>query len=213
MMRPDPVQNVLFDFDGVCADTESLGLRLDREAYEWFGIQPTDEEMRTLVGTTGLESIPAVFRRHGMEVSAGEFWSHRRDNSTIYRDLPLEPTAGIVGFLRGLRGRGIGTALVTTTAAYDINFALNRLGMQPLFDAVITGDMVARHKPNPDPYLAGIESLGASADSCVAIEDSAVGIHAAKSAGLYTLAYVGGPIPQDTHEADEEFADFAWLRV
>lgn len=213
MPRPLAVRYVLFDFDGVCVDTESWGLKLDREVYEQYGIDPTDEEVQGIVGTTGLESIPALFRKHGMRVTAEEFWARRRDNSIIYRDVPLEPTPGIVALIRDLRERGIRTALVSTTYAYDINFALNRLGMQSLFDAIVTGDMVKRHKPAPDPYLAGMEALDAPVADCVAVEDSAVGIHAAKAAGLYTLAYVGGPIPQDTHEADEAFSDFSRLEL
>lgn len=213
MPRPLAVRYVLFDFDGVCADTESLGLELDREVYKQYGIDPTDEEVQSIVGTTGLESIPALFMRHGMSVSAEQFWARRRDNTIIYRDLPLEPTPGIITFIQNLRQRGIKTALVSTTYAYNIDFALNRLGMQALFDVIITGDMVERHKPAPDPYLAGVEALGAHGADSIAIEDSSVGIHAAKAAGLYTLAYVGGPIPQDTHEANEEFSDFSRLEL
>lgn len=211
--RPRPLEAVLFDFDGVCADTEPLGIMLDREVYARFGIEPTEEELLAMAGTTGVETIPWVFSRHGMEVSADEFWARRRDNSLIYRELPLEPMPGIVGLLRDLRARGVRCALVSTTDAANINFALNRLGMQALFDVQVTGDMVVRHKPDPEPYLAGLAALHVPAEHAMAVEDSPTGIAAAKAAGLYTLGFAGLTLHQDTSAADETIVSFVGLEL
>ena len=73
--RPTRIQAALFDFDGTLADTERLGIELDDEAYAHFGITPTQGEKNSLAGTDGLESIPALFRAHGMDVSAAEFFA------------------------------------------------------------------------------------------------------------------------------------------
>lgn len=213
MSRPANIQAVLFDFDGVCADTEPLGLLLDSEVYAYYGIEPTDEERHALVGTTGEETIPWLFRRHGMNVTAQEFWSHRRPNELIYRELPLQLIPGIRELLGNLRARGVRTALVSTTNSACINFALNRLGLQDMFDIRICGDMVAHHKPDPEPYLAGVAALGADVARCVAVEDSPTGIAAAKAAGLYTLGYAGYSIHQDTSAADETVASFEGLEL
>lgn len=211
MMRPEPLEAVLFDFDGVCADTEPLGIQLDREVYAQFGIEPTEEELLAMVGTTGEETIPWVFARHGMRVSAAEFWARRRDNSLIYREMPLSRMPGIVEALTGLRLRGVLCALVSTTAAANINFALNRLGMQRMFDVLMCGDMVARHKPEPDPYLAAVAMLGVDPGQCMAVEDSPTGIASAKAAGLYTVGFAGLTIHQDTSAADETVASLLEL--
>lgn len=53
----------LFDFDGTLCDTEILGIGLDRPVYASFGISPTEEEMCSLCGTDGEESVPALFAR------------------------------------------------------------------------------------------------------------------------------------------------------
>lgn len=213
MSRPGNIQAVLFDFDGVCADTEPLGLQLDREVYAYYGIEPTDEERHALVGTTGEETIPWLFRRHGMDVTAEEFWGHRRPNELIYKEMPLQLIPGIPELLRKLRARGIRTALVSTTVSPSINFALNRLGLQAMFDIHICGDMVARHKPDPEPYLAGVAALGVNPTRCVAVEDSPTGIAAAKAASLYTLGYAGYSIHQDTSAADETIESFVGLEL
>ncbi|MGN0071499.1 MAG: HAD family hydrolase [Atopobiaceae bacterium] len=213
MLRPQEIACVLFDFDGVCADTERYGIELDREVYELYGIEPTEEEVQSLVGTTGLESIPTLFRKYGLEVSAQEFFAKRRDNTCIYRDFPLEAQPGLMEILKDLRARHIPTGLVSTTAASSILFALDRLHLASSFDVIVTGDMCTRHKPEPDPYLLALKLLDKDAASSLAIEDSPVGIHAAKAAGLYVLGYRGASIKQDTSEADEELEGFNELRL
>lgn len=201
--RPNPLEAVLFDFDGVCVDTEPLGIELDREVYAQYGIEPTDEELLAMVGTTGEQTIPWVFSRHGMEVSAEEFWARRRDNSLIYREMDLVPMPGIVEALTSMRLRGVRCALVSTTSSANINFALDRLEMQRLFDILVCGDMVARHKPEPDPYQLAVALLGCDPARCMAVEDSPTGIASAKAAGLYTVGFAGLTIHQDTSAADE----------
>ena len=213
MIKPDTPACVLFDFDGVCADTERYGIELDREVYELYGINPTKEEMQSLVGTTGLESIPALFRRYGLTVTAQEFFAKRRDNTCIYRDFPLEVEAGLLDVLKDLRVRHIPTGLVSTTAASSILFALDRLHLTSCFDVIVTGDMCEHHKPEPDPYLLALRLLGKDAKDSIAVEDSPVGIHAAKAAGLYVMGYRGASIVQDTSEADEQLEGFPSFRV
>lgn len=213
MIKTDTPACVLFDFDGVCADTERYGIELDREVYELYGISPTREEMQSLVGTTGLESIPALFRKYGLTVTVQEFFAKRRDNTCIYRDFPLEAEPGLIGVLADLRARRIPIGLVSTTAASSIFFALDRLHLASSFDVIVTGDMCERHKPEPDPYLLALRLLNKDAKDSIAVEDSPVGIHAAKAAGLYVMGYRGASIKQDTSEADEQLEGFVAFRV
>ncbi|MGN0287908.1 MAG: HAD family hydrolase [Atopobiaceae bacterium] len=213
MPRPAKPSCVLFDFDGVCADTEKYGLQLDREVYQQFGIEPTQEQLHSLVGTTGLESIPALFREYGMDVSAQEFFARRRDNVSIYRDFPLEVQPGLLPLLADLRSRRIPTGLVSTTAAQSILYALNRLGLMACFDVVVCGDMVQHHKPDPEPYQRAIEALGVGAAEGIAVDDSPTGISSAKGAGLYVLGYAGASIVQDTSQADETIRTFEGLQL
>lgn len=199
---------VLFDFDGACADTEPFGLEIDRKAFAAFGIETTDEELQSLVGTTGIESVPAVFAAHGMKVSAKKYFKRRGDNSWIYREAPIEASQGVRELLGRLHVRGIHTGLVSTTSSREILFALNRLGLASSFDAIVTGDVVDRHKPDPAPYLEALRYLGADSSAGVAIEDSPSGIASARAAGLYVVGYAGGSIVQDTSEADETVSSF-----
>lgn len=214
-MRHDPIEWVFFDFDGTLADTEVLGLQLDREAYRAFGITPTEEEMRSVAGTTGEESIPAVFAAHGMRVSAREFETHRQSSRVIYCDMPLEASPGAAELIGRLRARGVRLAVVSTTIRPWVQRALERIGLAGSFDFLVCGDDVDRHKPDPAPYLEALRHAGTVPSHAVAIEDSPVGIASAKAAGLYTIGYRGGSVPQDVSAADEAADSFdgLWMEL
>ena len=212
-MRPNPLEWVFFDFDGTLADTERLGIELDQEAYRAFGITPTDEEMRSLAGTTGEESIPAVFAAHGMRVSAEEFAARRQSCRVIYYDLPLEASPGAPELIARLRGQGVRLAVVSTTIRPWVQRALARVGLAGSFEFMVCGDDVSRHKPDPEPYLEALRRAGTQPERALAVEDSKSGVASAKAAGIYTIGYRGGSVAQDVSRADEIIVSFVGLRL
>lgn len=211
-MRPSTIDAVLFDFDGTLADTEPLGMELDREALAALGVEVPIEELHALAGTDGTSSVRALLDRHGRpDIALDEYYAHRRPSHVIYRDMVLKVFPGALELVASLRGRGTALALVSTTNAAEILYALDRLGAASLFDAIVTGDMVDRHKPEPDPYLLALSMLGVDPSRAVVVEDSRPGIASAKAAGLYTVAFKGSVIEQDTSAADEEVHAYADL--
>ena len=193
--RPTRIQAALFDFDGTLADTERLGIELDDEVYAHFGITP----------------IPALFRAHGMDVSAEEFFSHRRPNAIIYEEMPLEASPGARELMARLRADGTRVAVVSTTEHRLVVTALGRVGLLDLVDLVVGGDDVTRHKPDPEPYARALKALGIAAHEAVAFEDSPSGVASAQAAGVHTLGYTGSSVPQDLSAADELFSSFELL--
>src|SRR6185436_8928418 len=90
--------------------------------------------------------------------------------------------------LAALRRAAVPAAIASSAPARWVIGAVERLGIRPLFDAVVTCDEVARRKPAPDVYLEAARRLGADPAQSVAIEDSNPGIAAARSAGMKTVA-------------------------
>ena len=133
-----------------------------------------------------------------------EEYERRRDGCyRTYSQAPLALEPGARELVSSLRNRGVAVALVSTTVARCVLTALDRLRALDLFDVVVTGDMVERRKPHPDPYLRALDLLGVGAGEAVAVEDSPAGIASAHAAGLHAIGYSGCSLGQDLSAADE----------
>ena len=193
---------VLFDFDGVIANTEESNAAYLEKALSAFGIQLTDDDRKALIGTNDKARIESLLSRSLVKVTAEDLAGKRREVGNTYENSCIRPMPGVVSLIQEIRGRGMKTGLVTSTSTRLIMIALNRMRMTALFDVVICGDMCANHKPDPECYKKAMDYLGAEPCKCIVFEDSAVGIHAARLAGARVAAYRGSGIQQDVSEAD-----------
>jgi beta-phosphoglucomutase len=76
----------------------------------------------------------------------------------------------------------------------------------------VYGNEVSKGKPEPEPYIKGIERLNLSSEECIAIENAPLGIASAKSAGLYCIGVCSTMTPEFLHAADELVHDFSGLQ-
>lgn len=203
MARPENLKCVLFDFDGTLADTEETYIRLDAEALRTYGIEPTEEDMTLFPGAICGVAGKAVLNRYGLDTTPEEFRARRGEPDKIYREWPLEAHDGALELLDRVKEMGFLCGVVSTTGCANVVCAMNRLGITSFVDIIIANEMVEKHKPEPDPYLAALNVLGLDVSEAMAVEDSTVGIQAAKNAGLYTVAFASSPLGQDSSIADE----------
>lgn len=202
---------VLFDFDGVIADTEMGILSYMEKVYARYGIRLTDEEKMSYIGTDGRELTKSILQRAGVNKSVEEFMEEKRQSGNFYEDSPdLKAMPGVKDFLQYLKAADLKIGLVSSTSTKLIITALNRLHLMGMQDVIICGDMVAHKKPSPECYLKAMAFLNVKPQECVIIEDSPTGIRAGKAAGSYVIAFKGGSILQDTSEADEEWMDYSY---
>lgn len=200
---------VLFDFDGVIADTEESNVKYLGKALAVFGVVITPEEQAQLVGMNDPRILEKMLRRARPPVTLKQLLEERQRQGNTYEDAPdLAPTPGVIEFLHRLRAAGKGIALVSSTSARLILAALNRLGLTGFFDVIICGDMVSEKKPSPECYRKAMALLRARPEECVIVEDSPVGIRAGKAAGAVVAACRCGRLRQDTSQADFEFESF-----
>jgi HAD superfamily hydrolase (TIGR01509 family) len=181
---------VLFDFDGIVLDSETPEYESHRRIYERCGVTLTVDEWCGVIGTWSEGHDEQWFARL-CERSAGapgrdDYFAERR---RIFEAIvPADPMRGIGELLAALRDAAIPTAIASSAPARWVVGAVERLGIRPLFDAVVTGDQVAHRKPAPDVYLEAARRLGVDPAQSIAIEDSAPGIAAARAAGMKTIA-------------------------
>jgi HAD superfamily hydrolase (TIGR01509 family) len=175
---------VIFDLDGVLVITEALKAQAHEEAVESLGGSVERRFYGSVMGGSH-ESVRAAFIR------AGELDVEPKNYSTRYGqiyerllDTDLAVSPGVSELLDALKQRGYGLAVATSSQQWMVDRIFAKTDISQFFDVVITANDVAHHKPAPDPYLAALERLGASADSAVVFEDSEVGVAAAIAAGI-----------------------------
>ena len=181
---------VIFDFDGVVLDSETPEYESHRRIYQRCGVTLTVDEWCGVIGTWSEGHDEQWFTRL-CERSAGapareDYFAERR---RIFEAIvPAGPMRGVRELLTLLGDAGIPVAIASSAPARWVVGAVERLGLRPLFGAVVTGDEVAHRKPAPDVYLEAARRLGADPTRSIAIEDSGPGLAAARAAGMKAIA-------------------------
>lgn len=182
------IQAVIFDLDGVLADSEPWWNQIDAKLLAEHGVTYRGEYHRDVLGVnyqlavefykkTFHLSVPtdAMMRRRG-EIATG-FFANRVD---------LFPSTKSV--LEQLQKLNLRLALATSSVSASARPFLDRHNLTSFFEVIVTGDEVPRGKPHPDIYLHAAEKLGVAPATCLVIEDSLSGIAAAKAANMRTAA-------------------------
>lgn len=197
------VKLLIFDMDGVIADTEPYHQRARRELMDRLGI----EEMPPLAEIVG-RSIPEIWRRilgEGVRnaPTPAQLELMQYDLILKYmRDNGEAATPGLLPLMDKLAGQGIPMALCSSSTRYFVDRLLEYLQLSERFSLSVAGDEVPRRKPAPDCYRKVLELMNVTAGEAVAIEDSAPGIRAACAAGIPCIGFISpGSVGQDLGEA------------
>lgn len=203
------LEYVLFDFDGVMADTETGTFQYTKAVFKKYGVFLDDSVHDKYIGTDGTALIKYYIEKNGLSVTLEKFLEEKRALGNFYEDSSnLAPMPGAIEFITWLRQHNISTGLVSSTSSRLILAALNRMCMTSFFDVIVCGDMVQHKKPNPECYLKAMVQLQAKPETTVIFEDSPIGIVAAQKTGSHVVGYKGSKVHQDTREADTEVTDF-----
>jgi HAD superfamily hydrolase (TIGR01509 family) len=186
----DPFALIIFDCDGVLIDSEVISTHTLLEALRAHGLNVDIEYVRkTYLGRTISVVKEDYKRRLGRDLAEtfeSDFLSRL---FTAYRR-ELSPMPGIKEVLAGLT---VPFCMATSSSMERARLSLEVSGLQRFFDGrVFHGSMVARGKPAPDLFLHAAKTLGAEPARCLVIEDSEVGVLAARNAGMPVWRFVGG---------------------
>ena len=172
---------VLFDFDGVIADTESQYTYFwDKVGKDYLGL---DDFGMTIKGQTLIQIFGKFF--DGMQKEQEEIVPQL---NAFEHDMSYEYIPGALEFMQELKKRGIRSAIVTSSN--DIKMS-NAYAAHPelhdLVDAVLTSEHFSKSKPDPECFLKGMEVLGATPQETIVFEDSFHGIAAGRASGAKVI--------------------------
>ncbi|XBB68949.1 HAD family phosphatase [Nocardioides sp. WV_118_6] len=189
---------VLWDMDGTIVDTEPYWMAAEQAIAEEHGGTWTHEDAMALVGSDLLVSGAYIKDRLGLAQTPEEIVEMLLDSvvAQVHHAVPWQ--AGARELLLALRDAGVPCALVTMSYQRLVAPILEHLPPET-FRVIVTGDMVDRGKPHPEPYLTAAAALGVEPGDCVAVEDSPTGAASAAAAGCRVLVVPNHvPVPAAT---------------
>jgi HAD superfamily hydrolase (TIGR01509 family) len=187
-----PTWALVFDVDGVIADTEVLNARASVLMFEQlYGVEVQPEDFQPFVGTGDERYVEGVAEKYGVAIDTQAAVDRRAGNFfALLESEPLPAAPGVMELVDQARDRADVKLAIATSGQKAKQFpVIEGTGLQlAWFDVVITGDDVTRKKPDPQIYSLATERLGLAAARCVVFEDAPVGVQAAKSAGCPCVA-------------------------
>ncbi len=183
------IQAVIFDMDGVLTDSEPIINAAAIEMFREKGLVVRPEDFIPFVGTGENRYIGGVAEKHNFPLDILEA---KKRTYEIYLELVprrLEAFPGAQAVVNACRLAGLQTAVASSADRIKIEANLRKIGLPPeSWDAIVTGEDVARTKPDPEIFLAAARLLGLAPGACVVVEDAPNGIQAAKAAGMRCIA-------------------------
>lgn len=218
-----PFDLIIFDYDGVIADSELLNNTVMAELLSEIGLPTTlDEALASYLGKRWLDCEPIITKRLGAPCPPGlrEEWT-RRCHDRAERELN-----SVAGFEAFLCGRSERRCVASSSPPDWIEMGLRRFDADQAFDGSIFSAAVhvSRGKPHPDLFLFAAEAMQTAPSRALVIEDSPTGVIAGVAAGMTVVGLCAGGHVRDghaqkladagAHQVFDSYADLAaWMAV
>ena len=204
---------LIFDLDGVIADTVTLHFRSWQRLADEEGIIFTPEDGERLLGLTREQSLDIFRQGRALDAAQVEDWLERKNryfHELARRLTPADVAPGVADLLAEARAAGL--KLGVGSSSRNVRLVLERLGLLLAFDVLGDGHTVSRPKPAPDIFLWVAERLGVAPAQAVVFEDSPVGVQAALSGGFWVVG-LGGARTQAAHISRSSLAGLTLARL
>jgi len=204
--RTRSIGTVLFDLDGTLLDSAALILASCHHTMEAHGLPAlSDEEWLRHMGTP-LTSHFAAWKDDRGTVDA--MIATYRAFNLAHHDRMVRAFPGAVAMVEELRAAGLAVGLVTSKMSHGALRGLRFIGLEGAMDVMVCADLVANHKPHPEPVETAVRLLGADPAATVYVGDSIHDLRSGRAAGVLTAAALWGPFARGQLEPGEP--DF-WL--
>jgi beta-phosphoglucomutase len=192
---------IVFDFDGVIADSEPLHYRAFLKVAQEFGVTFTyDQYLRDFIGFDDRDAFrvmlgakPGAIASPTIEEKVGRLTLLKAKAFELAVEEGIDTIPGTVDLIKQA-GAQMPIAIASGATRADIDLILAKLGLAHLFSTIVSADDVERSKPDPASYRMAVELLtrkhpkaDLAPEFCLAIEDTHAGLTSAKTAGLMTL--------------------------
>jgi len=182
-----PFWAVIFDMDGVIADSEPTYLEAINLVLAPMGHRMSERQYDDVIGSSVHFTWRTILDTFGIDGDVEDYV--RRYNRSLVDLLrrPLPPLPGVRELLSELRRLRLPAALATSSWKSWAEALLQATGLDGAFDALVWREMVEHPKPAPDLFLRAAELVKVEPARCIVLEDTAPGLEAAKAAGMLAV--------------------------
>lgn len=203
---------IIFDMDGVIADSEPLHLRAENITLAPYGVQITEEDCREFRGRSVKLLLENLITKYSLDVNLEKIFSaHKKILLQLYSK-EVTPINGSLQLLRWFKEQNYRVALASSSSTQLVGSVIKKFKIQAMFDTIVSGSEINNFKPAPDIFLEAASRLSLHPGKSLVIEDSTAGVKAAKSAGMFCIGFRSLHTPnQDLSRADliiDDLADF-----
>lgn len=199
------IRAIVFDFDGVIANSEPLHLRAYQEVFEPLGVTLTRERYyRDLLGFDDEGVFRKVAQDEGWPIDEARIAALIEEKARVMDDAIARADVLYPGAVECIERLAAAFPLGIASGAlrHEIETILARRRLDRHFRFIVSAEDTARGKPAPDPYARAAELHDVGPEECVAIEDSHWGIESARAAGLKCIAVTHTYPASQLHLAD-----------
>lgn len=186
------IKAFLFDLDGTLVDSSEAIIETNKKVLDSNGHSYDEQKIIGMIGMP-LEEMFRILIPNLSQAKVNQYTNeYRKHYSNIHlKHTKIQP--GTIRLLRKLKDHGFKLGIVTTKYRKPVLEVLHHFNLIDIFDTIVTGYEVKRHKPAPDIILEASKRLGVEAANCAIVGDSPIDIEAGKRAGAITIAVLTGP--------------------
>jgi beta-phosphoglucomutase family hydrolase len=198
------IKAVIFDHDGVIADTEPLHYRAGKNVISKLGIEIEAWQKSRHIGRSTRESWELMKKTFKIEESVDALIAKKTAAViSIIKQEGVIPNPGLIGLLESLTKGKFRMAIASGQIREVIDAVLSKIQISDYFESIVSGEDTKEGKPHPEVFLTAASQLGIKPHECVVIEDSGPGVEAAKAAGMKCIALrMPSTMRQDISKAD-----------
>ena len=209
MNAMNKLYGLIFDVDGVIADTEAVNARASIKVFaDMFGVEGVvREDFEAGLGRGAEEYVKAAARVHGLELTDKQVEQATQLRQDYFLKIlnkePLPPFPGVLELMdEAMQREDFRVAIATSGTLEKSRAVLNAVGVPYRKMVYINGNDVKHKKPDPELFLIAAERIGIEPAHCVVIEDAPNGVQAAKAAGAKCIAVTNSTTAAKLGKAD-----------
>jgi HAD superfamily hydrolase (TIGR01509 family) len=208
MDTKNKLYGLIFDIDGVIADTEAVNARVSIKVFaDLFSLDVVREDFEAGLGRGAEEYVKAGARAHGMDLTDEQVEQATQLRQQYFLKIlseePLPPFPGVMELMdNAMQREDFRVAIATSGTLEKSRAVLTAVGVPYQKMVYVNGNDVKHKKPDPELFLTAAERIGIEPTHCVVIEDAPNGVQAAKAAGAKCIAVTNSTIAENLSQAD-----------